>query len=693
MQIYSEYSFWWIIPILIFSYLTTYFFYRRTDWLANSSSWVKRILFSLRFFTLTFIFSLLLGIILESTSFITEKPVLITLVDNSASMKNYNDSNSISNSINQFNNLLNSNFSGKYEIENYTIGEEFSKNKKIALKENQSNLQLGFESIASQFYNRNIGAVIFISDGNFNKGINPVYSAKNIPLAPIFTIGIGDTIPKKDQAIKNVFYNEFTFLRTKSPVEITIESTKLQGEKSKINLFHKGKLIASKQVTYNKKDTYNQQVTFEIEANEIGFQEFYITLSSLNNEYTYKNNSYRFYIDVLDNRNKILLLSGAPHPDLTALKSILEKDENVQVKISNSTQWKDEFNSSDLVIWYEPGVEFSKETLDKLTTLKKPIFYFIGSNTPASVINQLNLGFSTTQNRQTEEVQAEVADNISVFDMPSNIVKEIGLFPPVFVKYGNLNLIKESDVLLYQKVGSIRKNDPLLFFGKRNQGNYGVFYGEGIWKWKFYEYSKTKNTKVVDQLFQKVFSYLLVKQNKSSLQITLPKKFTTKDEILLKAEFYNPSLELITKPEIKFELINQKNKKSVYQFGVTSNFYTLTLGSLPAGKYLWKASCIYGGKNHRKQGEFIVDNELIEQLDTKANHIVLLQIAQNSNGKFFHLKNSSNLFKTIENRDDIVKVSYEQKSTHDLRDYIEILILILGLLAIEWFIRRWFGGY
>ena len=155
--------------------------------------------------------------------------------------------------------------------------------------------------------------------------------------------------------------------------------------------------------------------------------------------------------------------------------------------------------------------------------------------------------------------------------MPTDITREIGFFPPVFVKYGDLNFTKDMDILLYQKLGSIVKNDPLLFFGKRTQGHFGVFYGEGIWKWKFHEYSKTKDTKVVDQLFQKAFAYLLVKQNKSALHITLPRKFSTKEEVRIKAEFYNPSMELITTPSIEFELTNDNKKKSNYQFGVTSN--------------------------------------------------------------------------------------------------------------------------
>ncbi len=692
MQFYSEYSFWWILPILFISYLTTFIFFKNANWITNVSPWIRKILFSLRFTTISLILSLLLGIFFEDISYKTEKPILITVVDNSSSMKNYKDSSTVLTAINRLDSSLNSTFSDKYSIKTFTLGSQFKQNKSFLFNENQSNLQFGFESIANQFYNRNIGAIIFISDGNFNKGINPIYSAKNIPLAPIFTIGVGDTLPKKDQVILDVTNNDFAFLRSKFQVEVFIEGSKLQHKNSKINLLHHGKIIKSKQIIYNK-EIDNQKITFEIEADKIGFQQYTINLSPIENEYTYKNNSYSFYIEIIDNRNKVLLLSGAPHPDLTALKSTIEKDENIQVQIANSTKWKDEYASTDLVIWHEPGIEFSPITLDKLKALKKPIFYFIGPNTSSLIINQLNLGFNPTQSRQTDEVQAALSNYITVFDIPSDISKEIGFFPPVFVKYGDLNFTNDIEVLLYQKLGNIIKKEPLLFFGKRNQGNYGVFYGEGIWKWKFYEYSKTKSTKTVDQLFQKVFTYLMIKQNKSALHVTLPRKFTSKDEVKIKAEFYNPSLELITSPEIKFELINRANKKSVYQFGVTSNYYILPLGKLQAGEYSWKASCLYGGKKHYKKGSFIVENELIEQIDTKANHFLLRQIAKNSNAQFLHLKNTTQLMKIINNRKDIVNVSYEHKTNHDLLDFAWIFIIIITLLTAEWFLRKWFGGY
>ncbi len=353
MHLFSEYSFWWLIPILLISFSLTIFFYRNVEWLSEAPNWVKKTLVILRFTSLFLVLLFLLGILLETINYEEEKPIILTLIDTSSSMKNYKDSSTINKDIESLIANINTKFSDKYALNTLTIGDKFSAHKGQLFKATQSNLQLGFEAIASQFYNRNIGAVVFVSDGNYNQGVNPIYAAKNIPLAPIFTIGVGDTLPKIDQAIQNVSSNDFAFLHAKFPVEIDLEAVKLQNKSSKVSVLHQGKVIASKNVVYNGKGTDIKHLTFEIEANKIGFQQYTIQVAALDKEYTYKNNVSSFYIEVIDNRNKVLFIAGAPHPDVTALKATIEKDENIQVQIANSTQWKEEYANADLVIWHE----------------------------------------------------------------------------------------------------------------------------------------------------------------------------------------------------------------------------------------------------------------------------------------------------------------------------------------------------
>ena len=145
MHLFSEFSFWWILPILVLSFLTTFVFYRNIDWLNSSPFWVRKTLFSLRFVSVFFVLILLLGIILETITYRDEKPIILTLLDSSSSMKNYKDSSEVSYSISNLNQKLNKKFSSNYELINYTIGETVKKNSSIEFKEKQSNLGFKIE--------------------------------------------------------------------------------------------------------------------------------------------------------------------------------------------------------------------------------------------------------------------------------------------------------------------------------------------------------------------------------------------------------------------------------------------------------------------------------------------------------------------------------------------------------------------
>ena len=92
----------------------------------------------------------------------------------------------------------------------------------INFTESNSNLEKAFEYINTEYYNRNIGGIAFISDGNFNVGANPIYNAERIKLSPIFSFAVGDSIQKRDHLIRNIFHNNIAFFKNKFPIEIDI---------------------------------------------------------------------------------------------------------------------------------------------------------------------------------------------------------------------------------------------------------------------------------------------------------------------------------------------------------------------------------------------------------------------------------------------------------------------------------------
>ena len=72
---------------------------------------------------------------------------------------------------------------------------------------------------------------------------------------------------------------------------------------------------------------------------------------------------------------------------------------------------------------------------------------------------------------------------------------------------------------------------------------------------------------------------------------------------------------------------------------------------------------------------------------------MLNNISQNTNGKFYLPNQLNELEKDIKTREDIVTTSYQEKTFDDLIDYKWIFFLIIGLISVEWFLRKYNGAY
>ena len=692
MNLITDYSFFWLIPIFFLSLGLTFLIYQNKGWVKELKSNQRLTLRVLRFSSLFLISFLLLGIILQATNYREEKPVFISLIDNSSSMLNYKDSSIIKSQIENFKKELSEKFKDRFELIELNVGSVVS-NDSLKFNENTSALELGFEKINVDYYNRNVGGIAFISDGNYNVGANPSYAAERISLTPIFTLTVGDTIPKKDHFIKHITANDIAFLNNEFPVEVDVEAFKIGKRNANISIYKNGQKIASQVLKYESGKYDFSEANFILKADKIGFQTYTVKLEAIDGEYTLKNNQRSFYVEVINSRNKVLLLSGAPHPDISALKSVLDEYEGSEVITSLYSEWNKSLDEVDLIICHEPGINFDQNTLQLIKQKNIPIFFIIGPNTSSGAISKLNIGITVAAGNQTDENQAVISKSFSAFELSDKTVEAIDFFPPLTCKFGTISINGSNEVLLNQRIGSITKKEPLLFFLNQNNAKFGVLYGEGLWRWRINNHLRNSNQEAFNEFFSKITNYLLVKQEGAGLRIKFPNRFTIDEEVLVNASFYNSSLEPITTPKISIEVTDQKGKKYKSQFGLIGTSYKLALGKLKSGNYSWSAKTTFNGKSYSKKGNFLVEDIQIEKTESNANQGVMKQLSNQSNGKFYVLKDYKKTIEDISNRKDITTISYAETSFDDLIEYIVIFILIFLFLSGEWFLRRWYGSY
>jgi predicted small secreted protein len=538
-----------------------------------------------------------------------------------------------------------------------------------------------------------VGALIFVSDGNYNVGGNPIYAAEKLNLTPIFTLGIGDTVPKKDHFIRNTVYNDVVFLKNKFPIEVDIEANRLQNKTTRLSLWQNGKMLDATTINYSNEKHQFHQHTFLVDATTPGFQTYKVKIDVIEGESSIKNNEQLLYVEVVDSRSSVLFLSTAPHPDISAIKSAIDQNETIESSYILTKDMNYSAKKPDLVVWHEPGVQFDPKLQNYFNDNHIPVLYILGPNTPATISNKLNIVALSNSKNQSDEVLAGFNTAFSTFELSESCKQAIDFFPPLVSKFGSVRAINPTDILLFQRIGSVTKTDPLFFFGKNTQQNYGVIYGEGIWKWKLNDFIRSGTHDNFNELINKSINYLLLKRQGEGLSVSFPKRFTKEEPVIVSASFYNASLEPISTPIVSMVMKNEKGTTFKSQFGVVGTNYKLNAGKLAPGKYSWQVSTVYKGKTYSKSGYFIVDDIQLEQNNSSANHSTLKQLSIQSNGKYRFLKDYEKTLSEIAARNDITAVEYEEKVFLSLIDLAWLLTLLLILLSLEWFTRRYMGTY
>jgi hypothetical protein len=670
-----------------------WYFYRKNAWLATQKKWLQRLLPFLRATGLFLIMFLLLQItfLLQRTE--VERPVLITLLDNSESIRRFGDSNQIKGKIDRFTQDIRTKFGNKYDLAFYTIGSKFKDGQSALLNETESHHELAFKQLSEIYLNRNVGAVIFASDGNYNKGDNPTYAAEQLSLTPIFSIGIGDTIPKKDQMITNLYYNDVVFLNDVFPIQVDIEAYKIQNATALVTLSQNGKTIASKSITYGNDDFAYKQVPFEVTASKVGFQPYTITVEYLKGENSKVNNTRTCYIEVIDSRNSLVFTASSPHPDLAALRAVAETNENYETSFMTPQEIVTKKIKPDLVVWHGPNLPGDNEAFAYIKQQKIPVLFIIPGSLTNSTQSALDLFNLSNQRGQSDEIQGKFNNAFNVFDLSEESKNAIEYFPPLVAKFGVINPKGNFETLLFQKIGNTVKSEPLMYLNKQYNLSHGLIYGEGLWRWRMADYMKTKSHSHFNELFLKTFAYLLVKKEGMGLSVQFEKRFNKNERITVNANFYNASLEPITTPKITMTLIDDKGKKFVNQFNVLNNGYNLDLGSLAPGNYQWTASTEYQNKKYVKKGAFLVEDQSLERSVNAANHGILKQLAKQSNGKYYPFSAYEKALNDIEKRSDITTIEHATTQFWNLVDTWFLLLFIALCFFTEWFLKRYYGAY
>jgi hypothetical protein len=691
MSIVFEYPSWFILFCLITGAAYAFLLYRKDRKFSETSQWITRTMSVLRFFTVSVLAFLLLSPLLKTQNREVEKPLIIIAQDNSQSLIMNKDSGFYRSEYKQKLQQLIDNLGDKYEVYSYSFADkvkELGTTDSLRFNEKQTDISALFTELETRYSNRNVGAVIVASDGLYNKGSNPVYTSSKLKV-PVYTIALGDTTIKKDLILSRVDHNRIAYLGNKFPLEVIIDAKQLKGKTSTLTVSKGNQSLLSQVININS-ETFTTTVPVLLEAKETGLQHYKVKLSSLQEEVSTLNNCKDIFIDVLDARQKILVLADAPHPDVAALKDALMENQNYEVESYTFDDFDKPLQKYNLVILHQlPGARNSASKI--ISTLKAsaiPVWAFSGA--AALVKKDLSSLSVSPKSNECEPVLEENFPLFTISDIFRDAVKD---FPAVICPFGGTAADNNSDVLFYQRIGVVDTKTPMMLFSSSGDIKLALFNGEGIWKWRLQDFAAHGNHDAFNELVTKTVQYLSVKVDKSFFRIIAQNNFLENEAIEMEAEVYNQSYELINEPEVSIVITNSENKKFPFTFGKTNNAYRLNAGMFPVGEYNFEAKVKVGEKIYTQKGEFSVSALQVEYTNTVADHQMLYSLAHKHDGEMIYPPDMEKLSDKLNARDDIKSVSYTEKRLNDLINLKWIFFIILILISTEWFMRKRNGAY
>ncbi len=693
-----EYPVWFVFFCVAAGLLYAGILYYRNNQFKEHPKWLTYALAAARFLSVTTIALLLLSPLLKSLTTETKKPVVILAQDASESVgiELRGDTTTYQNDFLALKNKL----AEKYDVKTYAFGESVREGIDFQYKDKVSNVSALMNEVYDIYSNQNLGAIVLATDGIYNEGNNPIYAGTKLNV-PIYTVALGDTTPKRDMILKRVFHNKIAYLGDKFGIQIDVTAQNSLGANtvlsvSKVEKGGKLRKLKDFPITVKEKDFFFTQEVI-LDAEQSGVQQYRIQVAPIKGEATTKNNVQDIFVDILDARQKILVIANAPHPDIAAIRQTVSKNKNYEITVAYVDNFRENIAGFDFAILHQVPSASRDVTsiMRQLDERKTPRLYVVGNQTNISVLNQsqdiLNVNANT---RNTNEIQTFVGTNFNLFTIDENLKAELRKFPPIIAPFGDFKASAKAQTLLYQKIGSVETKYPLLAFGEENGIKKGVLAAEGFWKWRLFNYLQHQNHDIFDELFGKTIQYLTLKEDKRKFRVAVNKNiFNENERIYFDAELYNQSYELVNDADVSLKITNTDGRNFNFTMSKTENAYTIDVGLLPVGAYTFTGMANTNGEQLKYNGKFSIRPIQLEGFETTANHNLLRLMSQKYGGSTFYQNNLAAIADSISTQNTIKPVIYNTVQTRSVINLKWIFFLILILLSLEWFARRYFGSY
>jgi hypothetical protein len=247
--------------------------------------------------------------------------------------------------------------------------------------------------------------------------------------------------------------------------------------------------------------------------------------------------------------------------------------------------------------------------------------------------------------------------------------------------------------ILFQKVGNLATEKPLLYVANDDDRRIAVMLGEGLWRWKLNEFDRFENSVAFDELFGKLVQYLSTADDKRKFRsYPVRQEFSDTEAVIFESQVYNDIFEPVFGNAIDIEVTDEGGRKRVFNYTTSPGNVRYQIGGLKEGVYRYRSSTMINDSREEVRGEFAVVLRQAEHQNLTADFDLLRKLSANTGGKFYNGSEFAAL------RSDLAEtearsIIHSEESYSALVNLKWVFWLVLFMTSVEWFSRKYFGGY
>jgi len=245
----------------------------------------------------------------------------------------------------------------------------------------------GLKQLAAETADLPVGAVVLLSDGGENSGgvdLDTISALRNRRL-PVHTVGFGKPQASHDVEMDDVSVAARAMADSRMKATVNFHQRGYAGGKTTLAVRDGDKILASKDVTLDADGTIQTETVF-FNAGTAGVKRVQFSLAPLGGEENVANNATARLVSVSGDRRRILYVEGEPRWEYKFIRRAAEDDHGMQVvSMLRTTENK----------IYRQGISDPKELADGFPVKAEDLFAYDGI-----IIGSVEAGYFTPRQQE-----------------------------------------------------------------------------------------------------------------------------------------------------------------------------------------------------------------------------------------------------------------------------------------------------